>query len=71
MIGYGLKGLWVPAVNRYFLLCLLPAIVAIFIGRAVNRRLKDRRFILYIHAGLILVGATLLAQAVISRLSAT
>jgi uncharacterized protein len=64
MVGYGLAGLWVPAVTGYFLLSLPVALAAIFLGRVLNRRLDARRFIVYVHAGLILIGITLLAQSV-------
>jgi uncharacterized membrane protein YfcA len=63
MAGYWLDGLWVPAVTRYYLLSLPPALAAVFLGRVVNRRLKGRSFLLYVHAGLIVVGATLLLQS--------
>jgi uncharacterized membrane protein YfcA len=59
---YGGEGLWVPDVTRYFFLSLVPALAAIFLGRAVNRRLKGRSFLLYIHTGLIAIGAWLLVQ---------
>jgi hypothetical protein len=60
---YGGEGLWVPDVTRYFWLSLAPALAAIFLGRAVNRRLKGRSFLLYIHTGLIAIGAWLLVQS--------
>jgi uncharacterized membrane protein YfcA len=63
MGGYWLAGLWVHAVTRYFLLSLPLALVAIFLGRAVNRRLKGHSFLRYIHLGLILVGTVLLLQS--------
>lgn len=63
MGGYGLAGLWVPAVTRYYLLCLPLAAAAIPLGRAINRRLSGHRFVLYVHAGLILIGITLLIQS--------
>jgi uncharacterized membrane protein YfcA len=61
--GYWISGLWTPAVSRFYLLSLPLVIVATFIGRAVNRRLDARRFVLYIHAGLIAIGLILLFQA--------
>jgi uncharacterized membrane protein YfcA len=64
MAGYWWAGLWVPAVTRYYLLSLPGAVAAIFLGRAVNRRLNGPRFVLYVHVGLIAVGAALLLQAV-------
>jgi uncharacterized membrane protein YfcA len=63
MAGYWLAGLWVWAVTRYYLLSLPLAAVAIVLGRAINRRLHGQRFVLYVHAGLIVIGATLLVQA--------
>jgi uncharacterized membrane protein YfcA len=63
MAGYWLAGLWVPDVTRYYLLCLVPAVAAIFLGRVINHRLKGGAFVAYIHVGLILVGMTLLIQS--------
>jgi uncharacterized membrane protein YfcA len=63
MAGYWVKGLWVPAVTRYYLLSLPAALAAVFLGRVVNRRLKGASFLIYVHAGLIAVGATLLIQS--------
>jgi hypothetical protein len=63
LAGYWLTGLWVPAVTRYYLLSLPAALAAIFLGRAVNRRLRGRSFLLYVHAGLLVVGATLFVQS--------
>jgi uncharacterized membrane protein YfcA len=64
MAGYWLAGLWTPAVNHYYLLSLPAALVAIFLGRLINRRLDGQRFLLYVHWGLIAIGAVLLWQAV-------
>jgi uncharacterized membrane protein YfcA len=64
MAGYWLAGLWVPTVTRYYLLSLPLAAAAIPLGRWLNRRMDGRRFVLYVHAGLVLVGATLLFQSV-------
>ena len=63
MGGYWLGGLWTPAVNRFYLVSLPGVLVAIFLGRAINRRLHDRRFISYVHIGLIVIGAILLIKA--------
>jgi uncharacterized membrane protein YfcA len=65
MAGYWLTGLWVWPVTRYYLLALPAAIVAIVLGRVVNRRLANRSFIRYIHIGLILIGTTLLIQSMV------
>jgi uncharacterized membrane protein YfcA len=63
MCGYWLAGLWVPAVTHYYLLSLLPALAAVFLGRAVNQRLDGGRFLRYVHGGLIVVGTILLVQS--------
>jgi uncharacterized membrane protein YfcA len=62
MAGYTIAGLWTPAVTRHYLLSLPAVVVAIFVGRALNRRMHGARFARYVHAGLILIGATLLVQ---------
>ena len=65
MAGYWAEGLWTREVTRYFLLGLPLALVAIVVGRIVNRRLSVARFRLYIHLGLIAIGAILLLQAAV------
>ena len=64
MIGYWLAGLWVPAVTHYFLWSLVVALPAIFLGRALNQRLRGGTFLELVYAGLIVVGSILLVQAV-------
>jgi hypothetical protein len=63
MVGYWLAGLWGEAVTRYYLWSLPPAVAAIFLGRAVNQRIKGRSFLRYIHLGLLGIGVVLLAQS--------
>jgi hypothetical protein len=63
MAGYWATGLWGPAVMRYYWFSLPAALVAVFLGRAVNRRLNGRNFLRYVHVGLIVIGVVLLAQA--------
>src|SRR5262245_28056234 len=64
MAGYWLAGLWQPAVTRYYLWTLPLALAAIFLGRAINRRMKGRSFLRYLHSGLLLIGTVLLMQSV-------
>ena len=64
MIGYWLAGLWTRDVTRYYLFSLAVVFPAIFLGRAANRRLQGAAFLKTVHVGLILIGATLLVQAV-------
>jgi uncharacterized membrane protein YfcA len=61
--GYWFAGLWTPAVNRLYLMSLPFVVLATFLGRAINRRMTGRRFVLYIHGGLIAIGVLLLSQA--------
>ena len=63
MGGYWLANLWVPAVTHYYVLSLPLALVAIFLGRAVNQRLDACRFLRYVHSGLMVVGVVLVIQA--------
>ena len=66
MIGYWAADLWTPSVTRYYLLSLPTALLAIVLGRAINRRVDARRFFVYVHAGLILSGAGLVLQAIVT-----
>ena len=63
MCGYWLAGLWVPAVTRNYLWSLPATVAAVFLGRILNRRMKEHAFLRYIHIGLLLVGTVLLVQA--------
>jgi uncharacterized membrane protein YfcA len=63
MFGYWLAGLWTPAVTRFYLLALPAVVVAIFMGRVINRRMHARQFLRFVHAGLIVIGVVLLLQA--------
>ncbi len=63
MAGYAFTGLWTRTVNRYFLLSLPLALIAIFLGHAVHRRLSGPRFLIAVNVGLALIGALLLKQA--------
>ncbi len=63
MFGYWVAGLWVPSVTRYYLLTLPVVVVAIFAGRAANKRFHAQSFITCVHLGLVMVGVALLWQA--------
>ncbi len=65
MVGYWWDGLWVPTVTHFYLLSLPLVVAAIFLGRVVNRRLKGEKFLVYVHVGLVAVGATLLIQSLL------
>jgi uncharacterized membrane protein YfcA len=66
MIGYWAAGLWTARVNRFYLLSLPAVLLAIPIGRLINRRLDPRRFLTVVDAGLFLSGATLFLHALLN-----
>jgi hypothetical protein len=68
MIGYGMSGLWVPAVTRDYLFSLPVVVPAVFLGRMINHRLSNAGFLKYVYAGLAGVGALLLYQAITGRI---
>ena len=70
LAGYAAVGLLSRDVLFEFLLCLPAALIAIPLGRAINRRLHGRAFLAYIHIGLILIGLTLLGRAIYAPHSA-
>ena len=63
MVGYWLAGLWVPAVTRYYLASLPVVLAATLLGRVINRRMDGRRFVVYVHVGLVVIGIVLLIQS--------
>jgi hypothetical protein len=64
MGGYWLAGLWTPAVTHYYLLSLPVTLLGVFLGRAINRRLRAEAFVKYLYFGLAGIGALLLVQAI-------
>ncbi len=64
LAGYWVAGLWVPAVTRYYLTSLPVVLAATALGRVINRHMNGRRFLLYVHVGLMVIGGILLIQAV-------
>lgn len=66
MAGYWITGLWVHEVTRLYFWSLPFMIPAIGLGRVVNSRMSSERFLKYVYVGLLLTGAVLTAQAVIS-----
>lgn len=64
MAGYWAAGLWVPAVTRYYVLSLPVVLVATALGRVLNRRLDERRFLVCVYVGLAVIGGMLLIQSV-------
>lgn len=63
VVGYFIKGLVGTAVLKLFLISLPAVIPAIFLGRYLNRKLKDDHFFKYVYFGLILIGVFLVLNS--------
>lgn len=59
VVGYFIEGLMTQEVETYFLIALSSTIPAVFLGRFLNRRLKNN-FFKYIYIGLIILGLILI-----------
>jgi len=66
MAGYWIADLWTPAVNRLYVVSLPGVLIAIFLGRVINRRLRSHRFIFYTHLCLTTIGAVLLIKGLMA-----
>lgn len=64
MIGYWYKGLWTTSVSCYFMISLPVIIPTIFLGRFLNKKLKNNTFLKYVYVGLICIGLLLIKQAI-------
>lgn len=63
MSGFWLAGLWTSTVTHYYLLSLPVLVPAIFLGRALNRRMHGEAFLKYIYLALAGIGVLLFIQA--------
>jgi hypothetical protein len=63
MGGYWLAGLWTARVNSLFVVSLPAVLLAVFLGRAINRRMRSHKFVLYVYLGLTVIGTVLLGKA--------
>jgi uncharacterized membrane protein YfcA len=68
--GYWLSGLMVAEVFHYYLVSLPVALLAILLGRWINRRMSGASFLLYVHIGLIVIGSVLLIQSLWKEIAA-
>lgn len=68
LAAHGLTGLWVPTVFVYFLASLPAVLVAVLLGRALNRRFPAERFYRAVHIVLVVLGLALLGQCLASFL---
>lgn len=63
MAGYWFAGLWTVRVTHYYLISLPVALVAIWLGRMINRRFQGGVFLRYVYWGLVATGVLLFIQA--------
>jgi uncharacterized membrane protein YfcA len=66
MGGYWMTGLWSPTVTRYYLASLPVVLIATIAGRLIHRRIDRDRFLVYVNAGLLMIGLMLLIQSACS-----
>jgi len=62
LFGYGLRGLWVPDVFRYYLVSLPLIVPAILLGKTLNKRFQHRSFVFSVYVMLIVIGIMLLIE---------
>jgi uncharacterized protein len=65
LMGYAILGLWSAEVTRYFLLSLPAVVVAILLGRFLNRQLHGDAFFRIVFVCLIALGSILIAQGIL------
>jgi len=62
--GYYIKGLVTTEVNQYFLISLITALPAIFLGRYLNHKLNNQSFFKYVYWALIVIGIILIIVSI-------
>ncbi|HVW22493.1 MAG TPA: sulfite exporter TauE/SafE family protein [Opitutaceae bacterium] len=63
LLGYVALGFWRPETTRCFLVSLPAIAAAVWLGRALNRRMRGDGFFRVVYAGLLVTGGVLIAQA--------
>lgn len=67
MIGYWIGGLWIRTVTSYYFWSLPAALIALVLGRHVNRWLHGRAFHQYLYVAIIGIGIVLMMQVIHDR----
>ena len=62
LIGYKMTGLRIPPVTHLYLISLPASLPAIFLGGALNRRLRPEAFLRYVYVGLALIAWSILCS---------
>lgn len=65
MAGYAVAGFWTRTVTFHLVRALPLVLIAVFAGRALNRRMDSGRFNVYVYVGLLVIGAVLAIQAIL------
>jgi uncharacterized membrane protein YfcA len=63
MIGYWSIGLWTSSVTRFYLTSLPAVVIAIVLGRVVNKRMSGLRFAVAVYMSLLAIAILLLIQS--------
>lgn len=63
LVMHGMAGLWKPAVFRFYAFCVPAVIVAVLLGRVVNRKVANRDFVRWIYAMLVFLGLALVVES--------
>ena len=65
LVGFGIAGLWTPAVGHDYVMSLPAIALAIVLGRRIFRRLDAARFRAYVHVALAAIGVLLVVEALL------
>lgn len=65
LVGYSVLGIWNATVTRWFLSSLPAVVIAVLLGRFLNRQMREGGFFRFVYVGLIAIGGILLVQAAI------
>lgn len=63
IIGYASEGFIDRATMLHFAYCIPAIVPAIFIGRYLNKKIKDQSFYKYVYCGLILIGLVMILDS--------
>lgn len=64
IIFHGIAGLWTTTVFQYFLISLPVIIIAILIGRKLNKIIPKDKFVKFVYVFLIIIGFVLLGDTI-------
>ncbi|MGA8531492.1 MAG: sulfite exporter TauE/SafE family protein [Acidobacteriaceae bacterium] len=68
MAGFRATGLWTPVVTHDYWFSLPALVPALFLGRLINHRMRGEIYLQFVFAGLAVIGAVLIIQAIAGRI---